>query len=61
MIKTKRALVHVIAKCVDCEWEAQNYITGVAAAKKHAKNYNHLVNVEKEWYIHLIIARMVLS
>jgi len=48
-MRTKKALVHVIAKCEDCEWETGNYHDGVEAARKHSKNYNHLVRVEEGW------------
>ncbi len=44
----KRAfgVVHVFAKCEDCDWETGSYKNGQAIAAIHAKKYRHKVSVE---------------
>jgi hypothetical protein len=39
-------LVHAIAKCQDCGWEAGKYKNAQACAANHAKKYGHKVTGE---------------
>lgn len=42
----KIGVVHVKARCQDCEKEFDNHKNGQALAAKHAKKYKHLVSGE---------------
>lgn len=45
--KWKRpGLVHVIANCQDCNFEASDFITAVQRAREHARKTGHEVSVE---------------
>ena len=37
---------HTIAKCLDCNWETQEYKNGQAIAAIHAKKKKHKVSVD---------------
>ncbi len=37
---------HTLARCLDCDWNTENYKNGQATAAKHAKHYKHKVLVE---------------
>ncbi len=39
-------VVHVLAKCEDCDWETGSYKNGQAIAAIHAEKYRHKVSVE---------------
>lgn len=46
MIKKETWVVGVIATCLDCGKEFQDYIKGRADASRHAKKYKHKVSGE---------------
>ena len=46
MIKVTEGLVHCIARCDDCDWEDQDYLTANNAAYKHAREHKHTVRAE---------------
>jgi hypothetical protein len=42
----KFGVVHVLANCDDCDWEAPNHKNGIAISAIHAKTHGHKVHVE---------------
>ena len=45
-MKKTTGVVHAVAHCEDCGWEATNYKNAQALGAKHAKTHKHLVLVE---------------
>ncbi len=45
-MKKETWVVHAVAECRDCEWNAQGHKNAQAIAAKHAKHHGHLVVVE---------------
>ena len=48
----KKSLVHVIAECKNCDKHWEDYMTGWAKARRHAKRTGHHVVVELGYIIH---------
>lgn len=45
-MKKDKSLIHLIAKCEECNWESGNYLVGSDAAYAHARKKKHLVMME---------------
>ena len=45
-MKNKMSVVHVIAYCLSCGWQTEDYIYGRRKAAQHAKGFCHRVSVE---------------
>jgi hypothetical protein len=53
LTKTKRALIHVVCMCNDCNWRNESMIIGETEARKHARKTGHNVVVELGHYYEL--------
>jgi len=42
----RKAVVHAIANCLDCEWEAQDYLTAQRSARQHVQQTGHKVSMD---------------
>lgn len=42
-MKYKYGVVHGLAECLDCDWEAKSYKNAQATSKIHAQKYRHKV------------------
>lgn len=45
-VSGRPGVVHAVAKCDDCGWEAGNYRNAQALGKLHAMQHGHTVRVE---------------
>lgn len=45
-MKKSIGVVHAVAKCQDCEWEATGYKNAQAIGARHARLHHHFVKVE---------------
>lgn len=45
--KTSKKLIHCIAHCNDCEFQAELYTTAAREGSKHCKKTGHTVSVEE--------------
>ena len=43
----KRGVQHCVAKCRDCDWIDENYISARREAYKHSTKFKHIVDVEE--------------
>lgn len=46
MVRAEKWIVHAIAKCEDCDFTDEYYLTAVDNGRKHNKNTGHKVTVE---------------
>ena len=42
----RKALVHAIANCLNCDWEAQDYRTTQKQARRHVQTTGHAVSMD---------------
>lgn len=42
----RKALVHGIANCLDCDWQCMNYCTVQRSARRHTEQTGHKVSME---------------
>ena len=48
--RIKQNLIHAIAKCQECNWEEEDYLTAQKEARKHAKKTGHEVILEEGYF-----------
>jgi hypothetical protein len=51
MSVNRKALVHGIAICKDCNWSCENYLTVQKNAAEHVRKTGHRVNADLGYFV----------
>lgn len=49
-IRCRKSLIHLVAKCVHCDWISEDYLKGQRQIREHIKRTGHKVKVELGYY-----------